>query len=287
MTINIEKKSESVCQYLGFVLDKRSAMAYPSDINFCHLCIPPNIPSAVHQREFCLSTKYAECPIYKNKKIQPMPKEVISPTAIESSKEKSKKSTVKILTIVLIVLLILVIIILGFRRQIFASKNISPTDVSLATVIEQKPSSTFTLEPTLTPTELLPTLTYTPVAPHMLETPIGTETKLLVHQVADGESLILIAKNYNTTVDAIKAVNSTILSLWAGSLIVIPVDQVDVSAYPHFSVIKIDQDGVTLESLASKYSVDIARLSQYNSLPNDYLFHANEWVLIPINNSIP
>jgi len=177
---------------------------------------------------------------------------------------------------------------LWLMRPVWAAA-FSPAATSTPTLTMQAVTTTLTatLLPSATTTPALPTLTSTPVPPHLLETPVGLTHKLLVHQVKDGESLILLAETYQTSAEAIQTINLSNGTFWAGSLIVIPVGQTDVTAYPRFKVILIDTDGTLLSDLAARYSVDAGTLAQDNSLPADYIFHKGEWALIPAGQQTP
>lgn len=53
------------------------------------------------------------------------------------------------------------------------------------------------------------------------------------------------------------------------------------------SAYAITADGITVEELAVKQNVDAALLCELNALPQGYLFHINEWVLIPHGTLTP
>jgi LysM repeat protein len=281
--------SEKTCPHLGIINDERTAMAFPTLQNFCHQCVPPNIPNISHQREFCLAEKHSQCPLFLSEVIQPMPPELLSGKANKSG--RSKKKTIGLILLLLLILLLGLWLLTrpGGISSFFASVERETPKIASIPKGETKTATipTVTLQPSPTATEIIPTLTSTPVQPHMLETPIGVENKLLVHQVKAGESLISIALAYDTTVDAIKAINYNNGTFWVDSLLVIPVGQKDVSTTQQYKVILIDKEDDTLQDLATRYSADIQMLSQINFLPETYSFHYGEWVLIPVIQKTP
>lgn len=267
-------------------------MAYPSVQNFCHQCVPPNTPSVSHQREYCLAEKYRECPVFQAKQNQPMPKAFLS-----EKPHGFSKATKTIFWVLVLWVVVFLAAFVWFTRPPWASALFSVAAVTQVTpTVENLPTSvpqiiataTATPSPSATATKLAPTLTSTPFSPHFLEIPWGFENEIVVHQVKDGESLILLAAAYGTTVEAIRAVNvSSETFFWANTLVVIPAGQTDVSAYPQMKAKLILKEGTTLKDVAALYSVDIALLSQTNLLPQTYSFHKGEWVLIPVAQKTP
>ena len=285
MTSNpIQELTEKVCPYLGFSYDSQTAMAYPSASNFCHKCVPSNIPTISHQREYCQVARYIECPIFISEITAPMPAEIKA----EVTSRRNRKRKIIVGSLVGILLVIAALFILTQSgKGIFLSPK-APVAVQNTAVMTSIPvSATATPLPTATATEVEPTLTSTPVQPHVLETPFGVENKFVIHQLLDGESLIVLAKKYNTSVDAIKAVNQENMTLWAKTLVVIPVDQTDVSSSQRFKVILLSEKGMSIQELAVQYSVDAQLLAQVNHVPETYSFQKGEWVLIPIAQKTP
>jgi LysM repeat protein len=206
----------------------------------------------------------------------------------EVTGRRNRKRKIIIGSLVGILLVIAALFILTQSgKGIFLSTK-APVAVQNTAVMTSIPVPvTATSLPTATATEVEPTLTSTPVQPHILETPFGVENKLIIHQLLDGESLIVLAKKYNTSVDAIKAVNQENMTLWAKTLIVIPVDQTDVSSSQRFKVILLNEKGMSIQDLAVQYSVDAQLLAQVNHVPETYSFQKGEWVLIPIAQKTP
>ena len=287
------------CPYMGLKFDPKSWVGYPSPINYCHRVKPLAVPKFEHQREYCLSDNFTQCPIIQIGPGQRMPKTIRS-TANKGSSLK------KIILIEVLVGLFLIVIILGsiFWQQIFSGfdqiggrePSVTQTSFVLDTTtptIVTSPTSTVTVTPTLentaTPTATLapPTETLSPPSPTIeppvlaLETPIGEDPQFVIHAVVPGESLELYARDYNTTVDAIRSINYNLPSfLPLDWIVVIPQNTVDVSGIPPFEPYEVQQ-AVRVEVLADLLSVDLTDLRRYNLIPMGYTLNPGEWLLVP------
>ena len=217
---------------------------------------------------------------------------------MEMTSDGSRKNRKKKLPrIYILTALILVVGIAGvwlLSNNGLASNSVSETKT--APVVFTQPSTelfatltaTNTPQPTKTMTPLPPTTTATLPPLHMIETPIGLERQFVVHRVLEGEGFISIAATYNTNEDAIRAVNYALGdSLWADTVLVIPLGQTDVSGIPPMSVFLVSDEGMTIEALALEQNVDAALLRELNALPEGYILHQDEWVLIPHEMTIP
>jgi len=138
-----------------------------------------------------------------------------------------------------------------------------------------------TLLGTVTPTFMIQTFAPTIVAPHALETPIGIEYKLVIHRVVARESLMSIASQYWTTVDAIQAANYYLPNpLQIDWLIIVPINQTDVYGLPVLDAYEVKTD-IAVRTLAQQLSIDPALLELYNGLGNNEFLSSGEWVLVP------
>jgi len=167
------------------------------------------------------------------------------------------------------------------------------------------PTSSMTNELTNTPTitytatlksSATPTLTQTPIPPSetpsppiatsippilALETPIGPDQQFIIHAVIPGEALELYARDYNTTVEAIRAINYKLPSfLPLDWFVVIPLNTTDVTDVPAFEPYAIKQTS-TVEALADLLAVDLTELRRYNRIPSGYILNPGDWVLVP------
>lgn len=282
-----QNSSDRICIHFGFINDDKTAMGYPSMQNYCHQCEPPNTPKYSHQREYCLSANYKECPVFAAAKIGPMPKEI----AIEKSREQ-KSTKKKLIWMLGIIIGIAIFVGFGFAFPKLGQNVSSLFDHVIEPTLTSDPSTasftpTVVSTITLTPTKAAPTMTFTPMVPRALETPFGLTNQLVVHQVKEGESLTNLAEKYATTVDAIKAVNLIVDTLQANSLLVIPLGQADVSTLPRIKVVKVDDVSITLLDIAKEYNVDSTALSQLNQLSEQTVFKQGDWILIPVTVPLP
>jgi len=116
---------------------------------------------------------------------------------------------------------------------------------------------------------------------HSLETPIGMEHPLIIHRVFSGESLTSIPAQFGTTIEAIQQVNFNLkFPLLVGSLIIIPVNQTDVSGFLAFEAFMVEKD-IPVEDLAQQLMIDPALLKYYNDLQDGQVLISDEWVLVP------
>jgi len=139
-----------------------------------------------------------------------------------------------------------------------------------------EPTGTATQQRSETPT---PTIYPSTLA---LDTPIGADVQFVIHQVRPGESLFQYAREYNTNVDAIRAVNYDLPSvLMVDWIVIIPVDIEDPTGLPLFEAFQVTMRGLTVESLSGELSVEPENLAKYNNVPLDYTFSRGDWILVP------
>jgi hypothetical protein len=61
------------CPHLGLEEDAQTCTAYPSRWNICHHSKPASVVRLEHQRNVCLSSGHANCPVFQDEKIQALP----------------------------------------------------------------------------------------------------------------------------------------------------------------------------------------------------------------------
>ena len=64
------------------------------------------------------------------------------------------------------------------------------------------------------------------------------------------------------------------------TIIVIPINQSDVSGLPPFEPYRVTED-MSLERLASDTGADAVQIQLYNGLGNSDQVHAGEWIILP------
>jgi LysM repeat protein len=181
---------------------------------------------------------------------------------------------------------------------ILALAILSAGSFGLYTLMDAEPEEvmptappTRTLAPTPTSTSSptpLPTSTHTPVPP-------------LVHQVQEGETLIVIAEQYDTTIDLIIALNPDVdpTLIQVGQVLLIPVatptpgptstpDPGVPTPTPSDYVVHIVVPGDTLSSIAEQYGISLALIRAANDLPlDDDTIRPNQSLVIPVGTPVP
>lgn len=282
-----------VCVFLALRHDPATALAFPSEHNFCFHSRPPQPARLEHQASFCVTNDYPHCDEYNREQGNPLPPEL----RLNHNSRIGKKPGLIGLIILLFVFAVIILIGWQFLSQGVLGKSAgrkSPlaTLSRLPMVIKMKPiqSTTPTQAASLptpslmvTTTSILPVQTWTsvPGLAHALETPIGTGPKLIIHRVTSGESIDAIANRYWTTVDAILAINyhlpSPVLVDW---LVIVPYNQTDVHGLPLFEAYEV-KTNVSVETLAQQFSKDLSLLKLYNGFGDAEFLDAGDWVLIP------
>lgn len=282
-------KESLFCPFIGFEDDPSTALAYPAKYNFCFHAKPVAPVNLAHQRDFCLSEKFTGCPVLQNEDLKALPKHI-------RGERISKIKPTNLLPILALSAVVLIGLAAAFLTGIIPIDGFSPP-LSRPVFVTQPPSLPTVISPTqeeiptpLPTTTLAPTPTSTmPVistqAPRQLETPFGSSPQLVVHKVVEGEGFILLAENFNTTADAIKAINYDLpQSLWVNTILVIPINTDDVTGLPQFQVVEIRAEGMTLETYSQRMQVDLALLQKYNDLPDGYSLKLGEYLIVPMTD---
>jgi hypothetical protein len=289
---------EQSCPFLGMKNDPATFLAYPSKWNTCYRVEPVSTPVFSHQRDFCLQASHHDCPVFKAELGERMPEALVLPV---SGMAKRKKRIIAVIVGGVLILLLVIAIILN-DRLFTGTANLVETPLSeeltqsiaMANQATSTPAQSFS--PTLNVTDGLISQTATLTAPSetalptasptsvplALETPIGGEIQFIIHRVVEGESLVLYANWFETSMDAITAVNYNLsIPLWAGTLIVIPIDQTDATGLPAFEVYEVLGGDIVPRDLAEQLSMDLEAFCRYNNIEPDHALHDGEWVLIP------
>jgi len=288
-------ETEKTCPYLGIPSDPQTAFDYPSSQNYCYHVSPPAAPGVSHQQQFCLGALHTQCKRYAQKSSKPIPVEFLLDVSPKKFKSKLflRLGFLGFLAVVIVGVAIWLIQIQNHAETPFIQPHDQATPIAQMALASNtmtdtpQPAPTMTPVPTHTPAPSL-TPTATQIPPHMLETSFGASRLFLLHRVMSGESLIRLGETYNTSIEAIRAVNFGLEGiLLSNSVIIIPVDQVDVTGVPPMTGYEIVLDGISVESLANEHNIDLSQLLQLNNLPQNYIFHSGEWVLLPHAPLVP
>lgn len=280
------------CPYIGLLGDPATFSDFPAQMNACHHLNPVSTPNLYHQRSFCLSPTFVDCPIYQNERGTRMPKAFQYQSLGFSNRGKK---------LILYIGLGVIGLALAFSLLIDAKwppsssatnppgeTQYAPTLIETAVQISQEEGEANLPQITPTPTELMPTATQAPPTPTpepqnlALDSPIGKEYQFIIHRVAEGETLQIFADQYNTSVEAITAVNYELISpLWIGWVVIIPMNTTDVSNLPAFEAYMIQQQSIALRGLADQLSASLEEIALYNNINVEYVLTEGEWLLIP------
>lgn len=290
-----QKFPEAICPYLGLENDPSTSADYPSSINACHHTLGKTTPKLSYQRSICLTAKHKQCPIFSD------PEEVRMPKKIRHGSNGNifNRDLIKKAVLAGIALIVIAAIILLNEYWLPPLVNFlepswkktpqdsayffipTPTVTGTATrsgVMTPAVAKTKTPAPTLTP---IATITRVP-STLALDSPIGYEVQFIIHRALPGESPGQYANQYNTTIEAIFAVNYNFQSvLFENQVVVIPLNLDDASNLPEFEPYEIQDAGLTPASLAEKVSVDAETLKFYNNIPTNFVFKPGDWVLLP------
>jgi len=281
------KRKESLfCPFIGFEDDPTTALAYPARYNFCFRAKPIAPVSLIQQRNKCLTEHYADCPVFQNENPIPLPKGLRG----ERNSRILKLKWVPVVALAAVVIIGPAALFLsgllpirGFTPPLAGFKVATHTPTLQSEVVPlteptATPELTATLTPTMTATWIIPVKQ----TPRALETPFGTSPQLVIHKVVAGEGFILLAENFNTTADAIKAINYALPdSLWENTVLVIPINTDDVTGLPKFVVAEIRAEGMTIEIYAERMQLDAEMLKKYNDLPEGYSLKMGEMLIVP------
>jgi LysM repeat protein len=287
------------CPSLGLMDDKDTSLGFPSKWNTCQRSNPLAPPRFEHQEEFCLGGKYRECPLFLSQQTMPLPKDLRIP---RSSADITRKNSLRNLVIALMIFI--AISAVGWRMAAGRGRaSLLSEQVTWTASPSAEPTSTLIDPPTIS-VAVIPTMTLTisgmatdvaiPLSVpsnHQLDEQIGTDYKFVIHKIVQGETLSQLAEKFDTSVEAILAVNYSKKNPgWSGTLLVIPVGFTDFSEIPGFVVYQVAEKdrGTTVEKMAEYLQVDPLDLKYYNGWTTDGDRPlVGEYLLIPRPRPIP
>lgn len=273
------------CPKLGLVNDPATFSAFPSQMNACSHVQPITTPNIAHQRSFCLNSEHINCPVFQSQPGGKMPK------ALTLQTRGIAKSTLRLIMAVLALIVTIIIVVWFFLNKPILTGEFSPSEpdpdlLAVATTPVTITEETATSEPS--PSDLPATKTQPPSTPTQedptlaLDIPIGDEVQFIIHRVAEGETLQIFANQYDTTVEAITAINyDLIVPLWTNWLVIIPLNNTDVDKLPVFEAHQVEQEHIPLADIAAQLSASVTEMQLYNNLDADHILHQGEWLLVP------
>ena len=267
------------CPYLGLKDDSGTTFSYASAANHCFRVTPVASVKLDHQHEFCLSSNHHRCELFRGGPGKS--REHRKAIARRSRRVQRWISNQLILIFPTLIVLVSIIGLILFKlpEGSGSSPGMSTTIPPSATIETTRTPIPERPTPSRTSTKVVTTPTLTDV--HGLEVPIGKLTPLVIHRVEVGDSLMNMAKTYNTTEEAITSLNYNLsLPLWPDLVIVIPLNQVDVTNLPQFEPYQATES-LSLQALADRFVCDIELLRFYNLVEQEHIFTVGEWVLIP------
>jgi hypothetical protein len=229
---NASPNTNPACPFLGLEDDADSSQAFPSNINYCHRCKPVAPVKLNHQAEFCLNTKHRTCSVFLREETGRLPGHIRAQHSRARKTRWNSKGNIIAIIIALIVIIALALFLLQTRTastqlpaEPFHTASRMPANLPTETPTPSL-AITLTLPPPIatgTPTLHIPffgsfTVTSSPsitpsvvpteyISRHQLDVPIGTDRKFIIHRLARGESLDPHVQAYNTSVEAVMALN--------------------------------------------------------------------------------
>lgn len=258
-------KKAAACPHLGLIQDRATHMSFPSVSNHCMNCRKPTQPAFVHQQEYCLTVAHVDCPLYAAAGRGDLPPEL-------GGRNPMGRKWFWGIAALVAAGAIMAAVISSSSQAARVVESASP--VPTVQPIEETfaPPATSTQAPPPTPTLVA---VQQPVVPLQLpgqdlttesaRFAPGTSQSYLVHVVSVSETLDLIAANYNTTLQALIAVNYKIQPpVWVDAMIVVPPGASSAEGLPAFTVHVVEQESVSSLNLADELFADEAALELYN-----------------------
>ncbi len=307
----VKRSTSHFCPFLGIPGDATTHYQYPTRNNYCHVPDRPETIQFAHQQAFCLSDQYFECPVYSQIGVVKLPSDIRGTANAHNSPGTRVQAGTIIgalgLGVILIGTMIFLILQKGGTFPLSSSTvlqpsetplilSLTPTSLPPTSTLAPSPVSAFvSITPTVTPsltntqtptrTSAPPTFTptYFPTPGPGFSTPFGPGLQFAIHIVQAGESYTAIGNQYNTTVEALDAVNKLKegQTIWPGRLIVIPVGVTDPAGLPQFEVYLLPENTLLTE-LATQFNTDPEQIRFYNALGPEPEIPAGRWLIIPL-----
>jgi len=286
------------CPHLGLHDDPDTSLAYPSIWNCCYRAAPSASVLVSHQADTCLRPAYIHCPVYLAQGPTALPFRLRGGVRAKARKRAPAGWLKRAILFFLLATSVTLVVFLG-RSALTGRAGLLPfvplvkqteTPVGTSTRLstpedsDSPPAASGALTASPAPDS---TLTASPEAPpmaacgHALDTPFGGQAQFVLHRVGNGENLNMYANRYQTTTEAILAVNHSLRTpVWEGWVIVIPVEMTEVDDYPAFEAYQVTGPPRSLDELAAELKADAQSLLQYNGF-EEACTSFSGWLLIP------
>jgi LysM repeat protein len=282
---------------LGLVQDQDTRYSYPDNQNYCYRVQPAQPVRLSYQDRVCLTDHYPQCPVFKAKdRVTSLPEDIRRQRSI--LEPFYNRSLQRVAYVILAFALVIGAYFLFFRRpeaspppaQEFSpsrtpEETLKPQQTPLTTPViaaqQTQASPTATVAPPENVSEsVTPTLTPGPG----LGTPFGTERTYLIYRVQDGDSLGELARQYQTSIEAIRMASNIKQGkdIWPGDLMIIPVGYRDLTDLPRFKPVFIERE-TKLQEIADRYQLTIEELILVNDLGVSQTIPASRWLIIPVH----
>jgi len=289
----IEKLS---CPYIGLRHDRATYSNFPSIDNVCYHAQPINSLAFSHQHEYCLTKTYTTCSVYASRKGIKLPEELQ-----QTVEKKTGNKWMLIIFGICIILGIAIFLGVYWNNNKFTSgatlqtptqsQTIEPPKVTFTNTstttrtvkpTQTTPSLTTTSRATATFATSIPSSTPTEVRSFGLESVIGQDPQFIIHRTIEGESIPLFSVLYDSSEEAITAVNHDLPPvLLIDQIIVIPLNLTNPTGIPPFIAYEILESSITFEQIANELSVPLEELLNYNNVNAGYTLQQGDWILIP------
>ena len=302
-----------MCPNIGGPKDTDVFYQFPSNWNRCYRPEKAQPVSQTHQSDYCLCERFSECQVFKADwdgvfpvDLKPLPVVVEAPGRSKwSRQQKWIVNSFVALAIVFVAVAFLGLHTPSGQAAFLARLGISapgepvralnPTATKLPPTADQAatelsptqtllPSATIaptaTSEPTRTPA---PTSTPFPTPGPGFGTPFGPGSGFVIHVVVVGESFTSIARKYDSSPEAISAINLTYegASLWIGQQLVVPVGLTDAGDLPEFTII-FTTEIISLDEIARLYASEPGEIRFYNEIGESDDVPPGRWLIIPV-----
>ncbi len=301
--ITLNLKNENICPFIGLLSDAQTAMDNPSPQNYCHITKPISSPSLTHQRDYCLNAAYTRCKIFTENANKP-----ISTGPDAPARKKVKWLPIIIVLILTISLIAGALLVASGKLTVWflsspAENPTNPSDdvansIQMATeapprqitheIQENSDQTGIAGSTPIVDSQIQPTIGLTPIPidteepQPLLQTSPEKQQVFLLHQVTGGEDLLSIADKYQTSVEAIRAVNYNMAQeLWVDTMIIIPLNQTDVTGVPPMIPIENTVSEKTIQDIAVEHGISPELLGSLNKLSPLYQLQIGDWLIMP------